>query len=174
MIRVALTVFAIGLAFATSAGAQSGLIHTTEQIAGSDIPVTYHLIMTDDGLYTPIGLRKPAGSGPFPIVLFASGNGGEGLPSIKDYSHNRSWTLDQFLAADYAVAWLRYRAEVDIPAYDGSLLTPRRGSGRGRYNRAPREYGGVLATIVFINTQGLVVGDRVGGVGVCEGGGMRW
>ena len=77
--------------------AQTGLVYDTENIEGSEFPVTYHLVATDDGLYTPIGLRKPAGQGPFPVVLFASGNGGEGLEYIKYHSHNRGWTLDQFL-----------------------------------------------------------------------------
>ena len=40
--------------------------------------MTYHLVETHDGLYTAIGLRVPEGDGPFPIMLFASGNGGEG------------------------------------------------------------------------------------------------
>ena len=87
------------------AGAQDGLIHHTEGISGSNIPVTYHFVSTDDGLLTPIGFRKPDGDGPFPVVLFSSGNGGEGYEYIKDYSHNRSWTLEQFLSAGYAVAW---------------------------------------------------------------------
>ena len=79
------------------AAAQAGFAYETENVAGSEIPVTYHLIMTSDGLYTPIGLRKPSGERPFPIVLFASGNGGEGVTYIKEYSHNRGWTLEQFL-----------------------------------------------------------------------------
>ena len=36
-------------------------------------------IETMDGLYTPIGLELPDGEGPFPVVLLASGNGGEGM-----------------------------------------------------------------------------------------------
>ena len=107
------------------AQSQNGLVYDTEEIAGSSLPVTYHLVETHDGLYTAIGLRTPAGEGPFPIVLFASGNGGEGLGYVRDYSHNRSWTQEQFLDAGYAVAWLRYRQEVESPAYDGTLLSDR-------------------------------------------------
>jgi dienelactone hydrolase len=152
-------------------GAQPGLAYETERIAGSEIPVTYHLIMTPDGLYTPIGLRKPAGDGPFPIVLFASGNGGEGLPYVRDYSHNRGWTLEQFLEAGYAVAWLRYRAEVDVPEY-GSALTSRGGSGRPRFDRAPLEYEDVIATIEYVKTLPFVDADRVGYMGMSHGGEM--
>jgi hypothetical protein len=149
------------------AEAQTGFAYETEKIAGSEIPVTYHLIMTPDGLYTPIGLRRPAGDGPFPIVLFASGNGGEGLPYVRDYSHNRGWTLEQFLEAGYAVAWLRYRAEVDMPEY-GSALTSRGGSGRPRFDRAPLEYEDVIATIEYVKTLPFVDADRVGYMGMTE------
>ena len=49
---------------------------------------------------------------------------------IRDDTQNRSWTQEQFLAAGYAVAWLRYRAEVDY-AYDriGRLIEDKRQGG---------------------------------------------
>ena len=84
-----------------------------EAVAGSDIPVRLMLVETVDGLYAPIGLRLPGGSGPFPLVLFASGNGGGGMAWVRRATQNRSWTQERFLARGYAVAWIRYRAEVD-------------------------------------------------------------
>ena len=54
-------------------------VSITRPVAGSDIPVHLVYIETVDGLYTPIGIRKPQGNGPFPMVLFASGNGGGGI-----------------------------------------------------------------------------------------------
>src|SRR5918994_6619046 len=79
-----------------------------EAVRGSEYPVHLMYIEMIDGLYAPIGLRNPAGAGPFPIVVFASGNGGGGMAVIREYTHNRSWTQEQFLAAGYAVAWARY------------------------------------------------------------------
>ena len=35
-------------------------------------------VETWDGLYAPIGLRKPEGEGPFATIVLASGNGGGG------------------------------------------------------------------------------------------------
>ena len=100
-----------------------------------------------DGLYAPIGLRTPAGPGPFPLILFASGNGGGGMAVVRDFTQNRSWTQEQFLAAGYAVAWLRYRAEVDY-AYDriGKLVEDRR-QNRQLLNRGPLEYEDVIAIV---------------------------
>ena len=166
------TAVAVALISPLAAQAQSGIVYETEEIAGSSIPVTYHLVETDDGLYSPIGLRTPAGDGPFPIVLFASGNGGEGLGYVRDYSHNRSWTQEQFLDAGYAVAWLRYRAEVENPAYDGSLLSDRPWSGRGVFNRAPFEYEDVIAIIEYVKSLPDVDADRVGYMGMSHGGEM--
>ena len=105
-----------------------------------------------DGLYAPIGLRKPAGTGPFPIVVFASGNGGGGMAVIRDHTQNRSWTQEQFLAAGYAVAWLRYRAEVDY-AYDkiGKLVEDIR-QGRQLLNRGPLEYEDAISVVKYLKT----------------------
>ena len=152
--------------------AQTGLVHDTEEIAGSSLPVAYHLVETHDGLYTAIGLRTPEGDGPFPIVLFASGNGGEGLGYVRDYSHNRSWTQERFLDAGYAVAWLRYRQEVESPAYDGTLLSDRPWSGRAVLNRPPFEYEDVIATIEYLKSLPAVDADRVGYMGMSHGGEM--
>ena len=99
----------------------------TEAVRGSDVPVRLMLCETIDGLYAPIGLRVPRGEGPFPLVLFASGNGGGGLEVVREFTQNRSGTQEEFLRRGYAVAWLRYRAEVDY-AYDriGRLVEDRR------------------------------------------------
>ena len=152
--------------------AQDGVVYETEDVAGSEIPVTYHLISTDDGLLTPIGLRKPIGDGPFPAVLFSSGNGGEGLEYVKDNSHNRGWTLDQFLAAGYAVAWLRYRSEVEDPVYDGSALLAQPWSGRPVFNRAPLEYDDAIRIIDYVRALPYIDSDKVGWMGVSHAGEM--
>ena len=100
-----------------AAGLDPEHVTITEPVIGSDLPVHLMYVEMIDGVYCPIGVRLPAGSGPFPLVLFASGNGGGGMAMVRDFTQNRSWTQEQFLAAGYAVAWLRYRAVVDY-AYD--------------------------------------------------------
>jgi len=172
LITIVIAQIIVGLTLPTAASAQEGLLYETEAIAGSDIPVSYHLIETTDGLFTPIGLRKPPGDGPFPIVLFASGNGGEGLRYVKDYSHNRGWTLEQFLDAGYAVAWMRYRAEVDVPVYDGTPLNARSWSGRARLSRSPLDYEDIVTIIEYAKTLTFIDADRVGYMGMSHGGEM--
>src|ERR1043166_4798391 len=53
-------------------------VSITEPVRGSEIPVQLKYVEMTDGLYAPIGLRTPPGQGPFPLILFASGNGGGG------------------------------------------------------------------------------------------------
>jgi len=150
----------------------SPTIAITEPVKDSAIPVELMLIELIDGVYAPIGLRRPPGPGPFPLVLFASGNGGGGLAWVRDATQNRSWTQEQFLAAGYAVAWLRYRAEVDY-AYDkiGKLIEDRR-QGRQLLNRGPLEYEDVIAIAEQVRTLPAIADDRIGYMGMSHGGEM--
>src|SRR5262245_32540951 len=125
---------------------------TTERVRDSDLPVELMFVETIDGLYAPIGLRKPRGSGPFPLVLFAAGNGGGGMAVVRDVTQNRSWTQERFLDAGYAVVWMRYRAEVDY-AYDriGRLIEDKR-QRRQLLNRGPLEYEDVISIAEYVKT----------------------
>ena len=127
-----------------------------------------------DGLYAPIGLRTPPGQGPFPLVLFASGNGGGGMAMVRDFTQNRSWTQEQFLAAGYAVAWIRYRAEVDY-AYDkiGKLVEDIR-QNRQLLNRGPLEYEDVISIVKYLKTLPFIAPERIGYMGMSHGGEMAF
>jgi dienelactone hydrolase len=151
-----------------------GHVVVTRPVRGSDIPVQLMYVEMRDGVYAPIGLRTPPGRGPFPLVLFASGNGGGGMAWVEDATANRSWTQERFLAAGYAVAWLRYRAEVDY-AYDriGALIEDRR-QGRQLLNRGPLEYEDVISIIEHVKTLPDIAADRVGYMGMSHGGEMAF
>jgi dienelactone hydrolase len=141
-----------------------------EPVAGSEFPLHLIYVETVDGMYAPIGLRKPEGNGPFPIVLFAHMNGGLGTRWIREWTQNGSWTLEQFLKAGYAVAWMRYRAEVKegygIPLVEGKQ------EGRQIFNRGPFEYEDAISIIKFVKTLPYVDPERVGYLGLSHGGEM--
>src|SRR5215468_8111180 len=145
-----------------------------EPARGSEIPVQLMYVEMIDGVYAPIGLRLPSGPGPFPLILFAYGNGGGGMAVVRDFTQNRSWTQEQFLRAGYAVAWLRYRAEVDY-AYDkiGKLVEDKR-QGRQLLNRGPLEYEDVIATAEYVKILPAIAADRVGYMGMSHGGEMAF
>ena len=146
----------------------------TQEVRGSDIPVHLMYVEMIDGVYAPIGLRTPAAAGPFPLILCASGNGGGGMAAVQDATQNRSWTLEQFLDAGYAVAWLRYRAEVDY-AYDriGKLIEDRR-QNRQLLNRGPLEYEDVIAIVKYVKTLPAIDPDRIGYIGMSHAGEMAF
>jgi dienelactone hydrolase len=143
-----------------------------EAVTGSVIPVDLTFVETRDGVYVPIGIRKPAGTGPFPLIVFASGNGGGGMAGVRNDTQNRSWTPERFLAAGYAVVWTRYRAEVDY-AYDkiGPLIEDRRAGGL-LLNRGPLEYEDVISIVEYLKGLPYVDGDRVGYLGMSHAGEM--
>jgi len=146
----------------------------TEPVNDSELPVHLMYVEMLDGVYAPIGLRLPSGEGPFPLVLFAAGNGGGGMAVVRDFTQNRSWTQEQFLNSGYAVAWLRYRAEVDY-AYDriGKLIEDRR-QNRQLLNRGPLEYEDVIAVVEYAKTLPAIDGDRIGYMGMSHGGEMAF
>jgi dienelactone hydrolase len=145
-----------------------------EPVRGSDIPVQLMYVEMFDGVYAPIGLRTPAGPGPFPLVLFAYGNGGGGMAMVREFTQNVSFTQERFLQAGYAVAWLRYRAEVDY-AYDkiGKLVEDER-QGRQLLNRGPLEYEDVIAIAEYLKTLPTIAAERVGYMGMSHGGEMAF
>ncbi len=144
----------------------------TEPVPGSTVPAQLMYIETWDGLYAPIGVRKPAGDGPFPIVLLASGNGGGGMAWIRDAVANKGYIMERLLAAGYACAWLRYRSEVELGYNVGGALVRDIRQGRDLFNRSPLEYEDEIAIIEYLKTLPWVDPDKVGLIGMSHGGEM--
>jgi dienelactone hydrolase len=144
----------------------------TEPVMGSEIPLHLIYVESVDGMYAPVGLRKPPGDGPFPFVVFAHMNGGMGTQWIREWTQYGSWTLEQFLKAGYAVAWMRYRAEVAKDPVYGARLVEGMREGRQLFSRAPLEYDDAIAIIKWVKTLPYVKPDRVGYVGLSHGGEM--
>lgn len=143
----------------------------TEPVAGSDIPVDIALVETVDGLFTPVGLRRPKGPGPFPIVLFFTGNGGAGVQQVRDYINNRAYTMERFLAEGYAIGWLNYRAEAWF-AYTGTPLAVGRQQANQLMSRPPLDYDDLKTLVEYVKRLPYVDPRRVGLVGNSHGGGM--
>lgn len=144
----------------------------TEELEGSGIPVHLMYVPTRDGLYAPIGLRKPPGDGPFPIVLLASGNGGGGMAWVRDWVRTRDFLMERLLDAGYACACIRYRTEVELGYNDGGRLVVDVRQGREMFNRSPLEYEDEIAVIEHVKTLPYVDADRVGLIGMSHGGEM--
>ena len=135
-------------------------------------PVDLMYVETWDGLYTPIGLRKPEGDGPFPAVLLASGNGGEGMRWIREAFRDRAYTVDRLVEAGYACAWLRYRTEVELGYNNGGRFVRDQRQGREMFNRSPLEYEDEIAVIEHLKTLPFIKADGIGLIGRSHGGEM--
>lgn len=144
----------------------------TEPVPGSDIPVHLAFVPTRDGLYAPIGLRRPPGAGRVPIVLLASGNGGGGMPWVREAVRNRGYIMDRLLQAGFATAWIRYRAEVELGYHRGGRLVEDVRQGRQLFNRAPLEYEDEIDIVEYVKRLPFVDPDRVGLAGVSHAGEM--
>jgi dienelactone hydrolase len=151
---------------------EAELTTITEPVAGSDIPVQLIYVETWDGLYTPIGLRVPPGDGPHPVVLLASGNGGGGMPWVRQAVAERGYIMDRLLEAGYACAWLRYRTEVELGYELGGPLIRGGRQGRELFNRSPLEYEDEIAVVEFLKTRPEIDPDRVALIGMSHGGEM--
>lgn len=145
-------------------------VSITEMVDGQPVHLMY--VETWDGLYAPIGVRKPDGDGPFPMVLLASGNGGEGMAWIRDAIRNKAYIMDRLVDAGYACAWLRYRTEVELGYNDGGRLVRDKRQGREMFNRSPLEYEDEIAIIEHVKTLPFVDAKRVALIGMSHGGEM--
>lgn len=141
-----------------------------EEIDGAAVRLAYAEVW--DGLYAPLGIRTPDGPGPFPIVLLASGNGGEGMAWIRNAFANRGYVCERLVEAGFAVAWIRYRTEVELGYNNGGPLIRSGRQGRELFNRSPLEYEDEIAIIEFVKKLDFVDGDRVALIGVSHGGEM--
>jgi hypothetical protein len=145
-------------------------VHLTEVVDGQTVHLMY--IEVWDGLYTPIGVRLPEGDGPFPMVLLAAGNGGEGMRWVRNAVRNRAYIQDRLAEAGMASAWLRYRTEVELGYNDGGALVRDKRQGREMFNRSPLEYEDEIAVIEYLKSLPWVDGDRIGLIGMSHGGEM--
>jgi hypothetical protein len=144
----------------------------TETLPGSNRPVEYLLAETMDGLYTPYALRTPSDEGVYPFVFLAYGNGGGGLDWLRDRVRTHAYIMDKFLAAGYACAWGRYRAEVELGFNHGGPLIIDRRQGMDLFNRAPLEFEDEVSIIQHVRRHPNIDGARIGHVGVSHAGEM--
>ncbi len=84
----------------------------TKTIAGASTPVDLTFVLTRDEIYVPVGIRKPAGKGPFPAILMGSGNGAGGMPEVERQVGRLGPMTDEMLGRGYVVAYAEYRNEI--------------------------------------------------------------
>jgi dienelactone hydrolase len=86
------------------------VVQKTNPVSG--IEWDLHLVLTKDEIYVPIGVRKPVGDGPFPIILLGSGQGRDGVGKIETSMVRYEGVMSLMLERGYATAFVSYRNEV--------------------------------------------------------------
>jgi hypothetical protein len=84
----------------------------TRPIPGSRKTYDLYLVQTRDEIMAPMALRKPAGDGPFPVILLGSGGGGGSFVRLDAAMHDLEPMMDEIVGRGYAVAYGNTRTMV--------------------------------------------------------------
>jgi dienelactone hydrolase len=84
----------------------------TRPVRGSAIPLELTFVLTRDEIYVPIGIRKPADDGPFPVITMGRGDGKGGVPHLEAQVDLLASMQDEMIKRGYVVVYVNYRNEV--------------------------------------------------------------
>ncbi|HEY5624569.1 MAG TPA: hypothetical protein VIV14_12480 [Gammaproteobacteria bacterium] len=83
-----------------------------DRTLGSGEPWELHLVQTSDEIYVPVGVRKPEGDGPFPVILIGSGQGTDGMGKIDRSMVRFRELMSRLVDRGYVAVFVSYRNEV--------------------------------------------------------------
>jgi dienelactone hydrolase len=148
----------------------------SKTMRGTDAPVDYAFVLTRDEIYVPIAIRKPKGSGPFPLITIGRGNGRGGLPHVETQLERLASMIDLMLARGYAVAYVQYRNE--IPHLYNEIGRAHNvgddvsGEGRTLKSSPSLDSDDMISILGYLKTLPYVKADAIGCVGVSHSGEM--
>lgn len=148
----------------------------TKAVRGSAIAVDLIFVLTRDEIYVPIALRKPAGNGPFPVIVMGRGDGRGGVPHVEREVERLASMQDAMIARGYAVAYVNYRNEIphlyEDCARAANLADDVSGEGRTLKSAPTLDSDDLIAILNYLRTLPCVDGDAIGIVGVSHSGEM--
>jgi dienelactone hydrolase len=148
----------------------------TKPVRGSELPADYTFVLTRDEIYVPMAVRRPAGSGPFPIIAIGRGNGRGGLPHVETQVERLASMQDLMLARGYAVAYVSYRNEIPHLYNEveraHNVADDVSGEGRTLKSSPSLDSDDMIAILSYLRTLPYVKKDAIGCVGVSHSGEM--
>src|SRR5438105_7163576 len=148
----------------------------TKPVRGSQIPADYTFVLTRDEIYVPIAVRKPRGTGPFPLIAIGRGNGRGGLSHVETQIERLASMQDRMLERGYAVAYVQYRNEIPhlYNQIERSHNVADNVSGEGRTLKSTPSLDSddMISILNYLKTLPYVKRDRIGCVGVSHSGEM--
>ena len=148
----------------------------TKPVRGSDIPADYSFVLTRDEIYVPIAVRRPRGTGPFPMIAIGRGNGRGGLPHVEKQVERLAGMQERMLARGYAVAYVSYRNE--IPHLYNQIERAHNlgddvsGEGRTLKSSPSLDSDDMISILSYLRTLPYVRQNALGCVGVSHSGEM--
>jgi dienelactone hydrolase len=148
----------------------------TKPVRGSDIPADYTFVLTRDEIYVPIAIRKPKGTGPFPMITIGRGNGRGGLPHVEAQVERLASMQDLMLQRGYAIAYVSYRNEIPHLYNDiersHNIADDLSGEGRTLKSSPSLDSDDMISILGYLKTLPYVRKDALGCVGVSHSGEM--
>jgi dienelactone hydrolase len=148
----------------------------TKPVRGSEIPADYTFVLTRDEIYVPVALRKPGGTGPFPLITIGRGNGRGGLPHVETQVERLASMQDLMIERGYAVAYVTYRNEIphlyNQIARAHNLGDDVSGEGRTLKSSPSLDSDDMLSILAYLRTLPYVDAAKIGCVGVSHSGEM--
>lgn len=146
-------------------------------VPGSEIPADYTFVLTNDEIYVPIAVRKPAGNGPFPVITMGFGEGKQGMRKVEDLTRRLAPMQDRMLARGYVVVTVNYRNEVphfyENEYRPGQNLPDSISGGRRTLKSNPTlDHEDLIAILRYLRTLPYVDKNAVGAMGVSHSGEM--
>ena len=148
----------------------------TKPVRGSDIPADYSFVLTRDEIYVPIAVRRPRGTGPFPMIAIGRGNGRGGLPHVEKQVERLAGMQERMLARGYAIAYVSYRNE--IPHLYNQIERAHNlgddvsGEGRTLKSSPSLDSDDMISILSYLRTLPYVRQNALGCVGVSHSGEM--
>jgi dienelactone hydrolase len=148
----------------------------TRPVSGSTIALDLAFVLTRDEIYVPIAVRKPAGSGPFPVIVMGRGNGRGGVAHIEKQVERLATMQDDMIRRGYVVVYANYRNEIPHLYEDTqraqNLADDVSGEGRTLKSAPTLDSDDLIAILKYVQTLAYVDADAIGIVGVSHSGEM--
>lgn len=146
-------------------------------VRGSDFPMDITFVLTRDEIYVPIVVRKPAGAGPFPVIMMGRGDGKGGVPHIEQQVDLLASMQDEMIRRCYVIAYVNYRNEIphlyETNPRAQNLADDVSGGARRTLKSAPTlDSDDFLAILRYLQTLPYIDKDAIGAIGVSHSGEM--
>jgi dienelactone hydrolase len=148
----------------------------TQPVRGSEFAMDLTFVLTRDEIYVPIAVRRPRGTGPFPMIVMGRGDGRGGVPHVVRQVERLAAMQDEMIGRGYAVAFVNYRNEIphlyEDTARAQNLADDVSGEGRTLKSAPTLDSDDLIAILKYLQTLDYVDKGAIGIVGVSHSGEM--